>query len=162
MTSIAMESAARAATLLREETGAPARYSMIGELNGIDVPELVSDRIVAQYPPSDYGFPEQYPAVYVYCDRVTNRMTEKGRRFSGTARLVIECRISQDRADGLEARVRALAEAVARTIEAGRGQWSDEMFQSGAYEIQYGPAKRGGKNLAQSAKVTLDVDVSGD
>jgi hypothetical protein len=162
MTTIAMETAAQAAAILRREAGVAAEYASIGRLLGVEVPELQQDRIVEQYPPSDYGFPEQYPAVYVYCDRVTNRMSEKGRRFSGTARLVIECRMSQDRAEGLESRVRLLAEAVARTVEAGRGQWNDGMFQSGAYEIQYGPAKRGGKHLAQSAKITLDVDVSGD
>ena len=44
----------------------------------------------------------QYPALLVYCDKLSNSLKEKFRQFSGKAHLVVEVRYSQDQLDGLE------------------------------------------------------------
>src|SRR5690242_10707321 len=38
-----------------------------------------------------------YPALLVYCDKMSNTLKEKFRRFSGKAHMVVEVRHSQDR-----------------------------------------------------------------
>jgi hypothetical protein len=102
----------------------------------------------------------KYPAIYVYCGRVSNLLREKFRTFSGEAQMAAEVRVSQDRLEGLEAQTQSLAEAVTGALDVQRGDWGDGMFFGGGYEISYGPVKHGGRNFLQIAKVTFTVEVS--
>ena len=102
----------------------------------------------------------QYPAVNVYCEKVSNKMTEKFRSFSGTAQMAVEIRHSQDRLDGLQDNLELYADAVGQALEGARGDWGDGMFYSGGYEISYAAAKQGGKNFLQPAKISFQIGVS--
>jgi hypothetical protein len=102
----------------------------------------------------------QYPLVNVYCEKIANTLEEKFRTFSGTVQMAIELRHSQDRLEGLQDAVELYADAVMRTLNAGRGDWGDGMFYGGAYEVSFGPVKKGGKNFLQVAKVTFEIGVS--
>ena len=102
----------------------------------------------------------QYPLVNVYCEKISNTLVEKFRTFSGTAQMAIELRHSQDRLDGLQDAVELYADAVMKTLNAGRGDWGDGMFYGGAYDVSFGPVKKGGKNFIQVAKVTFEIGVS--
>jgi hypothetical protein len=102
----------------------------------------------------------KYPVVNVYCDKVTNRLTEKFRTFSGTAQMTIEVRHSQDRIEGLQNALQLYADAVTQVLAAGRGDWGDGMFYGGGYEASFGAVKQGGKNFIQVAKVTFEIGVS--
>lgn len=102
----------------------------------------------------------QYPLVNVYCEKIANTLEEKFRTFSGTVHMAIELRHSQDRLEGLQDAVELYADAVMRTLNAGRGDWGDGMFYGGAYEVSFGPVKKGGKNFLQVAKVTFEIGVS--
>jgi hypothetical protein len=102
----------------------------------------------------------QYPTLNVYCEKIVNSLVEKFRTFSGTAQMVIEVRHSQDQLDGLQDTLSVYADAVLQTLNAGRGDWGDGMFYGGAYEVSFGPVKKGGKNFIQVAKVTFDLGVS--
>jgi hypothetical protein len=102
----------------------------------------------------------QYPAANVYCEKLVNKLTEKFRRFSGTAQMAIEIRHSQDRLDGLQDRLELYTDAAAQTLDASRGDWGDGMFFAGAYEVSYGAVKHGGKNFVQPAKITFEIEVS--
>jgi len=129
--------------------------------SGVEVAAIAPAQILEQSAlPHDYPSAERLPAIYVTCESLSNLQTEKGRRFSGKARVVVECRLSQDRVDGLDAKVRLVADAVTETLFESRGNWTDSMFFGGGYEVQYGPMKRGGKNVVQSARITIEVDVS--
>src|SRR5580698_10238581 len=44
----------------------------------------------------------QYPALLVYCDKLSNTLKEKFRDFSGKAHVVVEVRQSQDTLPGIE------------------------------------------------------------
>lgn len=101
-----------------------------------------------------------YPSVFTYCDKVSNKLQEKFRQFSGTARLVIEVRNSQDRIEGLEANTHLYIDAVCALLDDSRGQWDTASFYAGGYEVSYDPIGRGGKNFLQRAKVSFDVEVS--
>src|ERR1700758_116726 len=63
----------------------------------------------------------QYPALLVYCDKLSNSLKEKFRQFSGKAHLVIEVRYSQDYLDSLEANTQACVDAVCALLDDSRG-----------------------------------------
>ena len=102
----------------------------------------------------------RYPAVHVYCERVSNTLREKFRRFSGKVKLTLEARVSQDRLEGLDQAVEVYVDALTKVLEENRGDWGQGMFYTGGYEVTLQPAKRGGKSFLQTAKVSFEVDVS--
>ena len=102
----------------------------------------------------------QYPAANVYCEKIVNSLEEKFRAFSGTIRMAVELRHSQDRLEGLQDALELYTDALTQVLHGGRGDWGDGMFYGGAYEVSFGPAKKGGKNYIQVAKVTFEIGVS--
>jgi hypothetical protein len=101
-----------------------------------------------------------YPAIYVYCEKVANTLREKFRRFSGEARIAVEVRLSEDRLAELQRKLMLWTEAVTNVLENHRGDWGEGMFYGGGYEISFSSVKRGGKNYIQTAKISFNVDVS--
>jgi hypothetical protein len=101
-----------------------------------------------------------YPALLVYCEKVSNTLREKFRQFSGKASLVIEVRYSQDRVDGIETNTQAYVDAVCALLDDSRGDWGDGGFYGGGYSVVYDPVGRGGKNFLQRAKINFEVEVS--
>jgi len=103
-----------------------------------------------------------YPTFQVYCEKVRNELREKFRTFSGTARIVVEVRASQDRLENLEQRLGIYVDAVTAVLDASRGDWGLGMYYTGGYDIAIGAVRTGGRNLLQIAKVSFDVQVSRD
>jgi len=101
-----------------------------------------------------------YPALLIYCDKMSNSMKEKFRQFSGNAHMVVEVRHSQDRLEGLEHSTQMLVDAVCALLDDSRGDWGGGSFYTGGYDVSYEPIGRGGKNFLQRAKVGFDVEVS--
>jgi len=101
-----------------------------------------------------------YPALLVYCDKLSNKLTEKFRQFSGKAHVVVEVRYSQDRLEGLETNTQVYADAVCAMLDDSRGDWGSGAFYTGGYDVSYEPIARGGKNFLQRAKVGFYVEVS--
>ena len=102
----------------------------------------------------------QYPALLVYCDRMSNTLKEKFRQFSGKAHMVVEVRQSQDRLDTIETNLQAYVDAVCALLDEARGDWGSGAFYTGGYDVAYEPVARGGRNFLQRAKVGFDVEVS--
>jgi riboflavin biosynthesis pyrimidine reductase len=101
-----------------------------------------------------------YPALLVYCDKMSNTLKEKFRRFSGKAHLVVEVRHSQDRLETIEANLQLYVDAVCALLDDSRGDWGGGSCYTGGYEVTYEPVARGGKNFLQRAKVGFDGEVS--
>jgi hypothetical protein len=101
-----------------------------------------------------------YPALFIYCDKVSNTLKEKFRRFSGKAHVVIEIRHSQDKLDGIEASLQVYVDAVCALLDDSRGNWGCGSLYAGGYEVTYEAVARGGKNFLQRAKVGFEVEVS--
>lgn len=101
-----------------------------------------------------------YPALLVYCDKLSNTLREKFRTFSGEAHTVVEVRHSQDVLDGLDSNIQTYVDAVCALLDDSRGDWGSGLFYSGGYEVSYEPVARGGSNFLQRAKVGFDVEVS--
>jgi hypothetical protein len=102
----------------------------------------------------------QYPALLIYCDKLSNTLKEKFRQFSGKAHVVVEARHSQDNLDSLESTVEVYVDAVCALLDDSRGDWGSGLFYGGGYEVGYETVARGGKNFLQRAKVGFDVEVS--
>ena len=102
----------------------------------------------------------RYPVAQVYCEKIVNSLAEKFRTFSGTVQMAIELRQSSDRLEGLQSALEAVADAITRILSASRGDWGGGMYYAGAYQVAFGPAKHGGKNFIQAAKVTFEIGVS--
>jgi hypothetical protein len=101
-----------------------------------------------------------YPALLVYCDKLSNLLTEKFRQFSGKAHVVVEVRCSQDRIEGLENETQLYVDAVCALLDDARGDWGNGTFYAGGYEVSYEPIGRGGKNFLQRARVGFQIEVS--
>jgi hypothetical protein len=152
------------ADLLAGPNGLPAR---IAELANSTAPQnvlpLSSGDIVARHVAADLAEKTsgvRYPTVHVYCEKVVNELREKFRRFSGTANLVVEVRVSHEHMEPLQAMLQTYAEGVTDVLDGNRGHWVKGVFYTGGYAIQYGPIKRGGRNFLQAAKVELTVNGS--
>ncbi len=101
-----------------------------------------------------------YPALLVYCDKLSNSLKEKFRQFSGKAHVVVEVRCSHDRIEGLENATQLYVDAVCALLDDSRGDWGSGSFYSGGYDVIYEPVGRGGKNFLQRARVGFDIEVS--
>src|SRR5580658_10098578 len=102
----------------------------------------------------------QYPALLVYCDKLSNTLKEKFRDFSGKAHAVVEVRYSQDTLEGIESSVQVYVDAVCAMLDDSRGDWGSGLFYTGGYDVSYEAVGRGGLNFLQRAKVGFDVEVS--
>jgi hypothetical protein len=101
-----------------------------------------------------------YPLLLVYCDKMSNSLKEKFRRFSGKAHVVIEVRHSEDRLEQLDANCQTYVDAVCAMLDDSRGSIGDGTFYAGGYEVAYEPIVRGGKSFLQRARVGFEVEIS--
>ena len=104
----------------------------------------------------------KYTAIYIYCDKMANALTEKFRSFSGTVQMTIDVRVSQDRLDGIDQVSQLYTAAVTQTLDQNRGDWGQGLFYAGRYEVSFGPVKHGGRNFIKSAKISVQLDASVD
>lgn len=149
--------------LTEKEKGIDQAVAQLAEDTGVALIPIAPPHIVAQnmsFEISERSQVVKYPVVHVYVDRVRNLLTEKFRRFSGKVRTVAEVRVSQDRVEGIEERLRLYVDAVTEVLDANRGSWGEGAFYTGGYEATFEPVRHGGKNFLQSAKVTFEVDLS--
>jgi hypothetical protein len=102
----------------------------------------------------------QYPALLVYCDKLSNTLKEKFRQFSGAAHVFVEVRHSQDELAGIESNVEVYVDAVCALLDNSRGDWGAGLFYAGGYDVSYEAVGRGGKNFLQRAKIGFNVEVS--
>lgn len=147
-------------------TGANGLLERIDEISrdaGSGVPTLLASDILQRHVAADIAEKTsgvRYPSVHVFCEKVVNELREKFRRFSGTADLVVEIRVSHEHMDQLQEVLQTYAEVVTDLLDSKRGHWAPGVFYTGGYTIQYGPVKRGGRGFLQSAKVELTVNGS--
>ncbi len=163
MASAGSRAEAKLLEILGAPTGLNATLAEVSEaestpLNGIPVDQMVRQNIAADLIEKSAG--TNYPVVQIYCEKLSNTLKEKFRRFSGRAHMVVEVRISQDRLGGLERRLQLYADGVMQLLDRRRGDWGGGLYYTGGYEALFGAVKRGGRNLIQTAKISFDVEVS--
>jgi hypothetical protein len=100
-----------------------------------------------------------YPAVHIYCERVSNALKQRFTKFSGTARMAASIRASHDRWEQVEQQAALLVEAITNLLEGKRGDWGDGVYYSGAYEVGFSSIRSGGKHFMQTALINFELDV---
>ncbi|MCS6954154.1 MAG: hypothetical protein RMK57_16220 [Bryobacterales bacterium] len=151
--------------LLRAPGGLAASLAWIASREGKVPAEVLPEQIRGQNISSELAEKTagvHYPAIYVYCERLSNDLKEKFRTFAGRIRMVIEARVSKDRLEDLDAELQRLSEAIAHTLDTARGNWGEGLCYPGGYEVTYSPIRHGGKNFLQSAKIAFEVDARQD
>ncbi|MFN7995896.1 MAG: hypothetical protein U0Q18_19955 [Bryobacteraceae bacterium] len=149
--------------LLGGRQGLNARIASLTQAGTLVLPLIGQNAIAAQNASielSERSSDAKYPAVNVYCEKIANQLTEKFRTFSGTARMAVEIRVSQDRLSGIEDQMQQYVDMVAQVLDQSRGDWGQGMYYAGGYEASFGPVKHGGRNFIQTGKVTFEVGVS--
>ena len=143
--------------------GLPAAVEALIQQQGLNLPAIGAQQIIAQNVPSDVAEQSQmtnYPLVYVYCSKVNNVLREKFRTFSGETQMVVEARVSQDRLDQIETNLQAYVDAITQVLDDSRGDWGDGVFFDGEYEVAFNGVKHGGRNFIQVAKISFSLEVS--
>jgi hypothetical protein len=154
---------AQVLSLLTADPGLNGNLDTLAQIQDTPLPPLA----LSQISTSNIAFDVQersggvtYPALYIYCDKLSNSLTEKFRTFSGTAGVVVEVRLSQDQVDGLAATLESYVDAVTQVLDQNRGDWGQGLFYAGGYDVAFGPVKHGGRNFIQIAKITFEVGAS--
>jgi hypothetical protein len=149
--------------LSAQEAGIGQAVAQLAEESGVALTGLPPAHVVNQnvaFELSEKSQVVKYPVVHVYVDRIRNELKEKFRTFSGKVRTVAEVRVSHDRIEGIEERLRLYVDAVTRVLDGNRGNWGEGAFFGGQYEVVIEPVKHGGRNFLQVAKVIFEVDLS--
>ncbi|MEJ7606974.1 MAG: hypothetical protein WKF37_12090 [Bryobacteraceae bacterium] len=149
--------------LLRADQGLPSTVANLAMVSEINLAAITEADVLELHLAADLAEKTstvKYPAIYVYCERVTNGLHEKFKTFAGYADLHIEVRVSHDHVDELQTQLQLYVEAVTDVLDRNRGAWSDGVFYTGGYEIVFQPVKRGGKNFLQTARVQLRTHLS--
>ncbi len=102
----------------------------------------------------------RYPVAAIYCERLRNTQAEKFRMLSGTALLVVEIRVSGERAADQETSLNSYVEAACQVLDAARGPWSGIGTYAGAYDVKFQAMRLGGKQFTKSARIEFEIQVS--
>lgn len=161
MAQMAYFATSRLASILRADDGVNAACAAL-TLDDSTALQAIAEVLEIQAPAdlTEKAGSVRYPVIHVYCDRINNSLKEKFRVFSGTADLNIELRVSHDHLDQLHSQLHGYLQGIADVLDHKRGQWTNELFYSGGYEIVISPIKRGGRNYFQSARVRLEVHMN--
>jgi hypothetical protein len=149
--------------ILAGGTGLPFTLASVTERESVELAPINALQVAAQniaFEVAERTAGVTYPAVYVYCEGLTNQLKEKFRTFSGKAQMATEIRVSYDGFDNLGRDLQLYASAVGEVLDSHRGDWGGGMFYAGGYQVDFGPIKRGGKNFLQTAKISFELDVS--
>ena len=163
MLQIAGSSTQKGLGYLAADGGLPATVEGLVLQQGMTLPSIAPQQIIAQNVTpdiSEQSTANNYPLVYVYCNKVVNELREKFRTFSGAAQMVVEARVSQDRLDQIETNLQAYVDAITQVLDNSRGDWGDGMSFAGEYEVTFGGVKHGGRNFLQIAKVSFVLEIS--
>jgi hypothetical protein len=153
----------RVIQLLRSNTGLPYSVQAIADATGVELHAIRNEQIHGMnvaMEVAERSAGVKYPGVYVFCDRIKNSLKEKFRTFSGQVRTNIEVRVTHDRLEGVEHILQLYIDAVTDVLNNNRGDWGNGLFFGGAYEINYGQVKHGGRNFVQAAKVSFELEMS--
>jgi len=162
MANIATQVASNVSQLLTAPAGNDFQLNAIAQSLSA-VPPVAITSIFLGNTPADFfeqSLSIKYPIVSVYCEKLSNVLTEKFRTFSGTTQVAIEIRHSSDQIQNIQPVLENYVSAACQVLDSSRGDWGNGLFYAGGYEVNFSPLKRGGRHYSQSAKVIATVDVS--
>ncbi len=149
--------------LMTGGSGLELQVGQITQSSGVELTTIPPSQVFAQNVGMDMAERAAkipYPVMYVYTTRIENQLREKFRTFSGVVEVVMELRVTNEHLDDLERDLQLYLDATTSVLDGSRGDWGGGMFYNGRYEINISPAKPGGRNFVQTAKVKCEIDMS--
>jgi hypothetical protein len=165
MANVGTRATTRLLQFLQTPAGLSENLAAVAQLQGITLAPIEAKQLLTQNVAqslAERSLDLKYPALVVYCEKLTNDLREKFRTFSGKANMAIEVRVSQDRIEGLDNLLQIYVDAVTRILDQNRGDWGNGMFYTGGYQAIFGQMEHGGRNFIQTGKITFEVAVSID
>lgn len=140
--------------------GANHRAYAIAVRDMVQPPRICNPNIVMRHVTADLSDESEenvYPAVYLYCERLENRLERKFAAFSGRVHLVAEARVSGESVESIDGDAARLTEAVMSVLADHRGQWTPELAFDGKLDARLEPVKPGGAHFRQIARIEIEL-----
>jgi len=156
---------ARLLHFLETPAGLSENLGAVDELQGLTLAPIEENQMFTQSVAQklvERAVDMKFPALLLYCEKITNDLREKFRTFSGKAHIVIEVRMSRDRVEGVSDLLQTYVDVVTRILDQNRGDWGNGMFYTGGYQAVFGQVEHGGRNFIQTGKISFEVLVSID
>lgn len=140
--------------------GLNAKVYEISVRDQVNLPELRPEQFLIRHVEPEMGertLPTIYPAVFLYCERLENRLERKFSEFAGRVFATADVRVTADGVEQLDGMAARLTEALTRVLAEHYGQWTDELSFDGRYEVRFDPLKAGGDRYMQRARVRAEL-----
>jgi hypothetical protein len=133
---------------------------LIASRDGVELPGFTEGSVLVQNVASDLADENVavlYPAVYLYSERMDNRLVEKFRRFSGSVSVTAELRASGERFTELEGQLSRYVEAAGAVLGRNQGSWTENLAFDGSFGVRFERIRLGGRNFVQSARLAIEL-----
>ena len=100
----------------------------------------------------------EYPAIFLWGEEAQNDNRERFAWFSGTIELSLELRLTAELPEALEPSVHRYIEAILDVLQNSQGEWTPGLIFSGQYTVRYSPARLGGDNFLQTARLSVNLE----
>ena len=163
MLPLTLLAAEKLSALLVNGNALSIQISAIANSSNQTVPSIPSSQIVLSSATPDIGDKNlqfTYPRVCLYSIGLKNTHIEKFRSLSGTVSVIADIWVSANLLQDADNWSHFYVEALTNILRLSIGDWGDGVFFSGAYDVQFQPAKAGGFGFVELAKVTCNVNVS--
>jgi hypothetical protein len=149
------------ALLINPDTGINAQMSAIEARDGVIMQRIPNAQVVtmnlsAEIADDNLDF--EYPAIFLWGEEAQNDNREKFAWFSGTIELSLELRLTAELPEALEASVHRYIEAILDVLQNSQGEWTPGLIFSGQYTVRYSPARLGGDNFLQTARLSVNLE----
>ena len=149
------------ALLINPDTGINAQMSAIEARDGVIMQRIPNAQVVtmnlsAEIADDNLDF--EYPAIFLWGEEAQNDNREKFAWFSGTIDLSLELRLTAALPEALEASMHRYIEAILDVLQNSQGEWTPGLIFSGQYTVRYSPARLGGDNFLQTARLSVNLE----
>jgi|SRR6185437_8893889 len=153
----------KVANLLIQGNALQTQIATIAGMANEIVPTIDPSQVVISSVSPDLGDKDvqlAYPRVCLYSNVVKNAQTEKFRSFSGAVGVVAEAWASANLVTQTDLWIHYYVEAITSILRNNIGDWGDNMFYSGRYDVRFQQPKSGGLGFVESAAITCSIEVS--
>jgi hypothetical protein len=146
--------------LLLAPDGINPRVYAIAVRDMVQLPEIKPANVLQRHVSaaiSDANEPSVYPAIFLYCSRIENRLERKFAEFSGRVFITADVRVSGEDLAAVDGDAGRIAEALTELLWVNRGQWTEGLAFDGRYEVRFEPVSQAGVNFLQTAAVEIEL-----
>jgi hypothetical protein len=163
MLPLTMLVAQKFANLLALNNVLPQQIAAAAQSCNLTIPLVTAGQIVLTAVAPELGDMDvglTYPRVCVYSTALKNSQTEKFRTLSGSVSVVAEIWASGPLVANADQWIHFYVDGVTSILRQNMGDWNDGVFFAGLYDVQFQGPKSGGLGFIESAKITVNLQVS--